>query len=548
MNTRFSVLPMLMGFLLSVAGQAAGQQTVSGTHGVVAALHPLGAQAGLAVLEKGGNAVDAAVAVSAALTVVQPYSSGIGGVGGYMLVYIARDDEVYALDFIGVAPKAARISELDRYSLWNGYESALVPGTVGGWAAAAERFGTMTLKELLQPAIEYADNGYPASRRLSESLKRPPARRASFLPPGTKPPEPGELVVRKELAETYRIIANEGAGAFYGGSIAERIAKEFQENGGLLTVEDFASYRAEWREPISIDYRGHTVYSQPPGSSGMMVLESLNLLEDWNVRGFGHNTPELIHAVVEMEKMAFADDDRYNTGKSYAKIPLEKILSKRYAMSQRLRFNLDKAQFYQPMGSLTRQTGTTHFAVADSAGNVVTVTQTSMYELIGPVAGTGVLFGNGMCYYSLEPDDINRVEGGERARYVMSPTMIFRDGKPWFALGAAGGWGIPQAVLQVIVRVVDFEMDLQDAVSAQRFTLSYKDNFIPYVPGTVLALEGSFPEETVKALETKGHTIHTKIYPGMTGGFASVAAVMLSPDGKVLHGAAEPPRGHVAAW
>lgn len=549
MNTRWKCTFFWGIFVLFFApiGEPQGNPTVSGTHGVVAALHPLGAQAGLAVLQKGGNAIDAAVATAAALTVVQPYSSGIGGVGGYMLLYIARENKVYALDFIGVAPKAARIDQLDRFSIWNGYKSALVPGTVAGWAAATERFGTMGLKDLLQPAIDYAENGFPASKGLSQTLKNP-VRNTSFLPPGTKPPEPGELVIRKDLANTYRTIGNEGASAFYGGSIARRVVPELQRNGGILTVEDFASYQAEWREPIAITYRGHTVYSHPPGSSGMSVLQSLNILEDWDVRGLGHNSAEFIHALAEVQKMAFADDDRHNTGKSYAKIPLDKLLSKPYAMKQRLRFNLDQAQFYPAAGSLSRQTGTTHFAVADREGNVVTLTQTSMYELIGPVGDTGILFGNGMCYYSLEQDDVNRVEGGQRARYVMTPAMVFRQGKPRFALGAGGGWGIPQAVLQVIVRVIDFEMDLQEAVSAQRITLSYKDNFIPYVPGTTLALEGDFPDATVKALEKKGHLIHGMSYPGMTGGFAAVAAVMLSSEGKVFQGAAEPPGGYVAVW
>jgi gamma-glutamyltranspeptidase len=529
------------------AGAPQGNQTIYGTHGVVAALHPLGAQAGLAVLQKGGNAIDAAVATSAALTVVQPYSSGIGGVGGYMLIYIAREKKVYALDFIGVAPKAARVDRLDRFSIWNGHKSALVPGTVAGWAAAAERFGTMSLKNLLLPAIDYAENGFPASRGLSQTFKNP-VRNTSFLPPGTKPPEPGDLVVRKELANTYRTIASEGASAFYGGSIARRLVAEFQRHGGILALDDFSGYRTEWREPIAVTYRGHTVYSHPPGSSGMSVLQALNILEDWDVRGLGHNSVEFIHALAEVQKMAFADDDRYNTGKSYAKIPLDQLLSKPYAMKQRLRYNLDQAQFYPPAGSLSRQSGTTHFAVADREGNVVTATQTSMYELIGPVGDTGILFGNGMCYYSLEPDDINRVEGGQRARYVMSPAIVFREGKPWLALGAAGGWGIPQAVLQVIVRAIDFEMDLQEAVSAQRITLSYKDNFIPYVPGTTLALEGDFPEATLKGLEKKGHLMHRMSYPGMTGGFASVAAVLLGSEGKVFHGAAEPPGGYVAVW
>lgn len=550
MKTRWLILAVFPASLLYLASAGASQdrrQSVAGTHGVVAALHPLSAQVGLSVLQKGGNAVDAVVATAAADTIFRLGSSGIGGVGGYALFYIAKEKKVYALDFIGVAPKKVRVDGMTRADLWSGYKSIMVPGAVAGWAAAAERFGTMPLKELMQPAIEYAEEGFPISSGLSRRL-RLPVRGVSLLPEGLSAPQAGELLVLKDLAETYRIIGNEGASALYGGSIARRLVPEIQKNGGLLTLEDFASYKAEWKEPASTTYRGHTVYSQPPGSSGMTILQSLNILEDWNVEGLGHNSVDFIHVMAEVQKMALADDDRYNTGKSYAKVPLDKLLSKSYAMRQALRLNLDQAQFYPSQGSLTRQTGTTHMAVADREGNFASLTQTTMMLTIPPLAGTGIHFASGLCYYSLEPDDINRVEGGERARYVMSPTMVFREGKPWFTLGAAGGWGIPQAVFQVMVRVIDFEMDLQEAVSAQRITLCYKDNFIPYVPGTTLALEGEFPEATVKALEKRGHLIHGLSYPGSTGGFAAVAAVMLSKDGKVFRGAGEPPEGHAAVW
>jgi gamma-glutamyltranspeptidase/glutathione hydrolase len=548
MKIRWLFLALPAGLLcLAAAGEPQSQQAVAGTHGVVAALHPLSAQVGLSVLQKGGNAVDAVVASAAADTIFRLGSSGIGGVGGYALFYVAKENKVYALDFIGVAPRKVRVNEMTRADLWSGYKSIMVPGAVAGWAAAVERFGTMSLKELMQPAIEYAENGFPVSPSLGSRL-RLPVRGVSLLPEGTRPPEPGDLLVLKDLAETYRIIGNEGAGALYGGSIARRLVPEIQRNGGLLTLEDFASYKAEWKEPLSTSYRGHTVYSQPPGSSGMTILQSLNILEDWNVAQLGHNSVDFIHVMAEVQKMALADDDRYNTGKSYAKIPLDKLLSKPYAMRQALRLNLDQAQFYPAQGSLSRQTGTTHMAVADREGNVASLTQTTMMLTIPPLARTGIHFASGLCYYSLEPDDINRVEGGERARYVMSPTMVFREGKPWFSLGAAGGWGIPQAVFQVIVRVIDFRMDLQEAVSAQRITLCYKDNFIPYVPGTTLALEGEFPEATVRALEKRGHLIHGMTYPGSTGGFAAVAAVMLNAGGKVFRGAAEPPEGQAAAW
>jgi gamma-glutamyltranspeptidase/glutathione hydrolase len=483
MKIRWLFLALPAGLLcLAAAGEPQSQQAVAGTHGVVAALHPLSAQVGLSVLQKGGNAVDAVVASAASDTIFRLGSSGIGGVGGYALFYVAKENKVYALDFIGVAPRKVRVNEMTRADLWSGYKSIMVPGAVAGWAAAVERFGTMSLKELMQPAIEYAENGFPVSPSLGSRL-RLPVRGVSLLPEGTRPPEPGDLLVLKDLAETYRTIGNEGAGALYGGSIARRLVPEIQRNGGLLTLEDFASYKAEWKEPLSTSYRGHTVYSQPPGSSGMTILQSLNILEDWNVAQLGHNSVDFIHVMAEVQKMALADDDRYNTGKSYAKIPLDKLLSKPYAMRQALRLNLDQAQFYPAQGSLSRQTGTTHMAVADREGNVASLTQTTMMLTIPPLAGTGIHFASGLCYYSLEPDDINRVEGGERARYVMSPTMVFREGKPRFSLGAAGGWGIPQAVFQVIVRVIDFRMDLQEAVSAQRITLCYKDILSPTCPG-----------------------------------------------------------------
>jgi gamma-glutamyltranspeptidase / glutathione hydrolase len=530
-----------------------------GGNGLVATSHHLASQAGLRILQKGGNAADAAIASAAVLAVTNPFMAGLGGVGGYALVYDAKSGRTEALDFVGNAPKAATMEMYRGDRLWDfskratdGYLAPLVPGMMAGWAALHERYATMSWEELLAPAIEYAELGFPLTSGVARSMttgemskvRRYPYGRALFSKDGSGTYAAGDIWIQKDLAETLRTVVREGPDTFYRGTIARKVAAHFAQNGGLISEEDLASYRATWSEPISTTYRGYRVMTHRPGSSGMTILQWLNILEGFDLEAMGRNSAEAIHLIVEAEKLGFVDDDRYNTGKVGAEIPLERLLSKEYAAEQRARINPSKAQFYTPLSPATVTSlgqDTNHHTVVDKNHNIVTITQTLMYASGVVVPETGLFLNNGMCYFSLEPGDANRIEGGARPRFVMSPTIVFRHDKPYFATGAAGGWTIPQTILQTILGVIDFRQDIAQAAAGPRFILRYLENSIPYVPGTDLALDGGVSAEVRKELESRGH----RIIAGATGegGGAALNSILVDPKTGALWGA-----GGVATW
>ena len=548
-------------FVLSLVwvGPVCGQNMA--LNGMVVTQHPIAAQAGLRILQQGGNAFDAAVATAAVMAVVeQPVYGGIGGCGGYALIYDSKTKKVRALDFIGKSPAAAK---LDLYStgvrLWDrahpardSFIAPTVPGALAGWAALLEEYGTFSWAEVLAPAIEYAENGFVVTPKFHQAFGRDDIKIGNFSY-GAKlfykdgqPWPVGHVLKQPDLAMTFRAIASGGPEVFYGGEIAERFVSYFAENGGIFTIKDFADYRARWSEPLAVTYRGdYTVYSQPPGSGGMTVLQALNILEQFDLAAIGHNSPGFVHQVSEALKLAFVDDDLFNTGKDYAEIPLDRLLSKVYGKDQGARIDTTRAQFYPPVrpGARFQSEETTNHVVVDGDHNMVTITQTSMFPMV-TVPGTGVIFNSGMTYFSLDPADINHVEGSQWPRFVMSPTIVLRHGQPFFALGAAGGWTINQTVLQVILRAIDFEMDAHEAVSAPRFVIRYLRNSIPYMPGTKLDLEKGFSSSTRSALEVKGHSLLEPV-----GNFGGLNAIMVYPRTGTLSGGADPRReGQAAGW
>ena len=513
-------LPLLLSPALRRPAEGAGMSV----NGMVVTSHPLAAQAGLRVLQAGGNAFDAAVASAAVLAVVEPLMSGLGGVGGYALIHDAATGEIRSLDFIGAAPAAADPEAFTAGSrLWDrthpardSFMAPLVPGNLAGWAALLDGYGSKSWREVLAPAIEYAEDGFAVSPAVhgpfgSSGFGADVARYpygASIFFKGGRPWPVGEVLKQPDLANTFRKVAEGGPEVFYGGALAETVVDFFGANGGILTVEDFANYRARWSEPLSTTYRGYTVYSQPPGGSGMTVLQALNILEQFDVGALEHNSEEFIHLVAEAMKLAFVDEDTWNTGKDYADIPLERLLSKEYAAQQAERIDLSRARFHaavRPEGGVPAAVEhTTHHTVVDKDHNVVTITQTLMLPAGVVVPETGVIFNNGMSYFSLDADDVNLIEGGQRPRFVMSPTIVTRYEKPYFALGSAGGWTIPQTILQVLVRALDYEMDAPAAVTAPRFVVRYLANSIPYMEGTDLVLEKDFDDAVREALNAKG--------------------------------------------
>jgi gamma-glutamyltranspeptidase/glutathione hydrolase len=561
MFVRF-VAPLLALLALATAGTRGQVMTVNG---MVVTASPIAARAGLQILERGGNAFDAAIATAATLAVVEPLMSGLGGVGGYALIYDSKKQQIRSLDFIGAAPAGVKPDLFTAGArLWDrahpardSFVAPLVPGSLAGWAALRDQYGTMNWAQLLAPAIECADKGFVMTPRVREgfgnaefgaAVGRYPYGAGIFFKEDSPWPV-AEVLKQPDLAKTLQSIAAEGPGTFYGGGLAKEFAAFFQNNGGLLTVKDFADYKARWEEPLHTTYRDYDVYSQPPGGSGMTVLQALNILEQFDVRTLEHNSPEFVHLVAEAMKLAFIDEDTYNTGKSYAKIPLDKLLSKTYAKQQAARIQLNHAQFYSPAKRAVTTSGpafqhTTNHTVVDRDHNVVVMTQTLMLPAGMAVPPTGVIFNNGMSYFSLDPQDVNYVEAGQRPRFVMSPTIVASHGQPYFALGSAGGWTIPQTILQVTLRALDFRMDAHEAVKAPRFVLQYLGNSIPYMQGTDLGLEKEFTDKVRSSLTAKGHRLLESKEP-----FGMLNGIMIYPRTNVLSGGADPRReGYAAGW
>ena len=570
MNTPFTlrrstgawlVACLLTGLLVATTS---GRGQVMAVNGMVVSSHPMATEAGLRILQQGGNAFDAAVAVAATLGVVEPLMSGLGGVGGYALIYDSKKQQIRSLDFIGAAPAATRPELFTAGArLWDrahpardSFVAPVVPGNLAGWGALRDQYGTMTWSQLLAPAIEYADKGFVVTPAVREGFEagdfggavgRYPYGASIFFKDG-KPWPSADVLKQPNLASTLRAIATGGPAVFYGGALGKRFADFFQANGGLLSAKDFADYRARWQDPLHITYRDYDVYSEPPGGSGMTVLQTLNILEQFDLRAREHNSPEFVHLVAEAMKLAFVDEDAFNTGKTYAKIPLDRLLSKAYAKQQAARIDLAKPQFYEPAKRPAPTNPafqhTTNHTVVDRDHNVVVITQTLMLPAGVVVPETGVIFNNGMSYFSVDPQDINYIEAGQRPRFVMSPTIITNHGQPYFALGSAGGWTIPQTIVQVALRALDYGMDAHDAVKAPRFVLQYLGNSIPYFPGTDLRLEKGFTDQTRSGLTAKGHRLLDQ-----EGWLGMLNGIMIYPRTGVLSGGADARReGHASGW
>lgn len=525
-----------------------------GQHGMVSTSQPLASQAGLRILQQGGNAADAAIASAAVIAVTNPFMAGLGGVGGYALIYDAKTGKTQAIDFIGTAPKAATLEMFRGDRLWDfakratdGPLAPLVPGILAGWAAIHERYGSLPWDRILAPAIEYAEKGFPASAGLIRNMttgdmskpRRDAYGRTLFQNSAGEDLRPGELWIQKDLAAMLKTVAAKGAADFYTGSIAQQIVQHSRDSGGLIDAADLAGYKVIWSDPISTTYRGYTVSVPPPGSSGMTILQWLNILERFDLETMSRT--DYIHTVSEAMKIGFYDDDRYNTGKVGATVPVQRLISKEYAAEQAARIDPAKAQHYPPYSPASITTlgeHTNHHTVIDGNHNIVTITQTLMYPSGTAVPGTGLIMNNGMCYFSLEPTDANRIEGGARPRFVMSPAIVFRHDKPYFATGAAGGWTIPQTILQTILNVIDQKLEI-GASGSGRFILRFLANSIPYVPGTELT--GTLPADVRKELIARGHRITTAQDPGPPGASGgALNSILIDPRTGVLWGAGGP--------
>lgn len=534
---------------------------VYGKNGMVASEQGLATQVGLDILKQGGNAIDAAVAVGFALAVVLPNAGNIGG-GGFMVLHDDKTGKDVAIDFREIAPaKASRDMYLDNQgnvidgkSLFT-HDASGVPGTVAGMEYALKKWGTMPLSKVLEPAIKLADKGFIVSDVLAQTLKEEKSTlgkwsssKAIFFKNG-EPLKSGDLLVQKDLAKSLRLIAKQGAKAFYQGEIATKIAKEMQSQGGTMTLEDLKAYKVVERQPIIGDYRGYKVVTMPPPSSGgVHLIEILNMLEHYPIKEDGVNSAKNIHHMAESMKLAYADRSEYLGDPDFVKIPVTGLTSKAYANELAKTIDDNKARLSsnikpgKPQPYESDQT--THFSVMDKAGNAVAVTYTLNLNFGSGIVveGTGILLNNEMDDFSVKPGvpnafglvggTANAIEAKKRPLSSMTPTIVMKNNKPWLVTGSPGGARIITTVLQSVVNTIDHEMNPAEAIITPRVHHQW-------LPDELRVEEGISPD-TIKLLQDKGHKVVTKAPMGRIqiiqaddSGFYGYSDPR-NPDGKTL--------------
>jgi len=537
-------------------------QPAQATHGMVVSTSRLASEVGAEILKKGGNAVDAAVATAFALAVTFPSAGNIGG-GGFMLIRWAKTGKAVVVDYREEAPGRA---ERDMYlnekgeviprASTLGYLSIGVPGTVAGLSLALERYGTMSLPEVMAPAIRLAEKGFVVTPSFSRSLERNaprfsrfPSTSAIFLKNG-KPYQPGELFLQPDLARTLRLIAREGPSAFYRGEIARLIVKEMERGGGLITREDLASYKAYIRQPVRGSYRGYEILSVPPPSSGGVALvQLLNILEGFDLSSMGHNTPESISLMVEAEKLVYADRTEYLGDPGFVHIPVQGLISKRYAADRRKKINLLHAtpsdQIKHGLPTPYESEETTHFSVVDHQGNAVanTYTLNGGYGSKVVVEGAGFFLNNEMDDFSSKPGypnmyglvggEANAIAPHKRMLSSMTPTILLKDGRLFMVIGTPGGSTIITTVLQVILNVIDHRMNIQQAVAAPRVHHQW-------TPDLLYIEKDTLPAEVLKALIRRGCQIKER------GSIGDAHGILVDPTTGKLWGGADPRMDGVA--
>ena len=486
---------------------SAGRSVVRARHGMVATSQPLASAVGLDVLKRGGNAVDAAIAVAAVLNVTEPNMTGIGG-DAFMLVYSSKTKTLSGLNASGRAPRALNLEYFTSRKMTQmptaGMEPVTVPGAFDGWVTLLEKFGTMKLADLLAPAIALAENGFPVMEKIAadwatevERLKATPAAASTFLLNG-RAPEPGAIFVQKNLARTLRTLAAGGRDAFYRGEIARAIVEYCRTNGGFLSMEDFAAQKSEWVEPISTTYRGYTLHEIPPNGQGLTALLLLNILEGIDLKSMRSDPVRYYHTLIEATKIAFADRNRHIADPAFSKVPVKELLSKDYAARRRALIDADKAIDVPSYGEVGTGNDTTYFSIVDKDRNAVSFIN-SIYFNFGSavVAGdTGIVLQNRGAGFSLDPAHPNRYEPGKRPFHTIIPAMLFKDGQFLAAYGVMGGDIQPQGHAQVLVNLVDRGLNLQEAIDAARYR---------YISGRGVMLEDSLPAGVIDALIKRGH-------------------------------------------
>lgn len=510
-----------------------------GSQGMVASSQPLATLSGYKILSNGGNAVDAAVAMVSTLSVVEPYNVGLGG-DAFALIYLENKRRLIGMNGSGRAPYEARLEWFLEKGLKEiperGVLSVTIPGALHAWNEALERYGTMPLREVLQDAIHYAENGFPVTEIISGEWKEAEVTLGSsevasrvYLING-KAPRPGQIFINKDLARTYRKIASEGIGAFYEGDIADAIIETSNRHQGLFSYRDLKAHTTTWVEPISTDYRGYTIYELPPNGQGLTALEMLNILEGYDINKFEPNSPEYLHLLIEAKKAAFEDRDRWITDPDFEKIPIEELVSKSYAQKIRERIIRNRASMPASLSPHSGNSETVYVTAVDKDRNAVSFIS-SLFMAFGSgvvVNETGIALQNRGKSFSLDPKHRNRIEPHKRPMHTIIPGMVFKDGEFLMSFGVMGGDMQPQGHVQFLINLIDFGMNLQEAMDTPR---------IRHLKGLEVYLEEGIPDETVCALTEKGHQIVRQFSPvNQVGGGQ---AIFLDREQNVLLGASD---------
>jgi gamma-glutamyltranspeptidase/glutathione hydrolase len=525
-----------------------GRSVVMAPHGMVAACHPIAAQVGLDVLRRGGNAVDAAIAVNAALGLMEPMSCGIGG-DLHALVWDAKTAKLYGLNASGRAPYRATLAYFADRGLKEiplfGPLSWSVPGCVDGWDALLRRFGSRPLGELLEPLIRYGEDGVPVPEKIAgyfkgaeKRLRETPEATRTYLPAG-RAPRAGEVFRNPYLAQTYRVLATEGRDAFYKGKLAQEMVAYSERVGGLFSMKDFAEHTSTWVDPVGTPYRGHEVWQLPPPTQGIAVLQMLNLLEAYDLQKMGPTSPDYWHLFLEAKKLTYADRARHYADPAFARVPLAELVSKRYAEERRKLIDLERARPAVAGDPKLGQSDTTYLCVVDKDRNCVSLIQSNYHGFgSGLVPGDlGFAMQNRGTLFALDPSHPNCLEPHKRPFHTIIPGMVTKGGKPWFVFGVMGGDMQPQGQVQVLVNLIDFGMDVQQAGEAPRVEHigSATPTGKPDKPeGGVAIPEDGIPRAVLDELRRRGHRIAA---PKVNGG--GYQGILIDAATNMLHGASE---------
>ncbi|HAD47665.1 MAG TPA: gamma-glutamyltransferase [Idiomarina sp.] len=524
---------------------------------MAATSQPLATQVALDIMQQGGNAIDAAIAANAVLGLVEPTGNGIGG-DLFAIVWDAESKRLFGLNASGRSPK----SLTREYFVENGYDSIpargvlpiSVPGTVDGWFELHERFGQLDMKEVLAPAIEYARKGFPVTEviayyfeRNGEVLQDYPGFADVFMKDGDMP-QKGERFTNPDLANTYQTIAEQGRDVFYEGDIARTISDFVQDNGGFLSYEDLASHESTWVDPVSSNYRGYDLWELPPNTQGIAAQQILNMLENFDIAAMGFDSPEYIHHFVEAKKLAFEDRAKYYSDPAFNDVPVEGLLDKDYARERAQLIDPSKPAKAVEPGNPPTEGDTIYLTTADEAGNMVSLIQSNYRGMGSGVtpAGLGFVLQNRGELFNLGPNHNNVFEPGKRPFHTIIPAFVTKDGKPVMSYGVMGGATQPQMHAQILINIIDFGMNLQEAGDAPRIlhTGSGQPTGAEMNDGGTVHLENGFSKHTRRELIKMGHTLQEAVGP-----FGGYQAIWKNYQEDVYYGASESRKdGHAAGY